>query len=71
MIKFIHSVACFVIRTEILLAVFSCSFRANSERQRVWSRSLIGQWTVHRMPTYLIDREVVFGGVRPKNVTGI
>ena len=36
--------------------------RANSERKRVWS--LIGQWTVHRLPTSLIGREAVFGGFR-------
>ena len=45
--------------TDIGLAEFSCTFRANSERNRVWSLS--GQWTVHRLPTSLIGREAVFG----------
>jgi hypothetical protein len=34
--------------------------RANSVRHRVWS--LIGQWTLHRLPTSLIGQEAAFGG---------
>ncbi len=47
---------------EISVAGFSCTFLANSERKRVWY--LIGQWTVHRLPTSLIGREAGFGWFR-------
>ena len=45
------------------MAGFSCTFRANFERKRVWS--LIGsQWTVHHLPASLIGQGAAFGGFR-------
>jgi len=54
-----------LIETVIHLELVSwivCSFRANSDHNRLWS--LIGPRTVHHLPASLIGRLAGFGGFR-------